>query len=182
MKIYIPQHLKKLPIIDQMDRLIRGYAEYIGNTNQEDILPSTYSYDLLNDPVCRFLSLCMSLSGKNLISPENKEEDVIKYLTRLFYSVKGTVKVFEYMKKYLGLEIVGDIIYTVDYVEIRITGLSLTDEGNFTYSFRNFLSSLIYFRELVLELDDVDITIRSVISNSVGTNNIIYKVFDVEPL
>lgn len=170
MKIYIPQHLLKLPLIKNLSDLIQAYAEErSGQGEWED------NWLDRNDPVIKFLRLCIT---ESMIDTSTQTLDsVIGYLSKLFYSVKGTSKVFEYINKYLGLDIVGDITYSVNSLSLRISNVSQTDETTFSTSLQEFLEALLYFREFHLEMDGVDLTIQSSISNNVGGESMTYSVF-----
>lgn len=173
MKIYIPQHLLKLPLLANLSAMIRTYAEERGQEGEwED------NWIDRNDPVIKFLRLCIT---EDMIDTSTQTlEDVITYISKLFYSVKGTSKVFDYIKKYLGLEIVGDIKYSVDSLSLRISNVSQTDETNFSTSLQEFLEALLYFREFHLTMDGVEITIQSSINNNVGGDSLTYSVFSPE--
>lgn len=173
MKIYIPQHLLKLPLLANLSAMIRAYAEERGTEGEwKD------NWIDRNDPVIKFLRLVIT---EDMIDTSTQSlDDVIVYISKLFYSVKGTSKVFEYIKRYLGLDIVGDIKYSVDSLSLRISNVSQTDETNFSTSLQEFLEALLYFREFHLEMDGVEITIQSSISNNVGGDSLTYSVFSPE--
>lgn len=176
MKIYIPEHLKKLEIIDQLEKLLIEYSSnyYVDSSNSFD----DYLYSLKNDPVKKFLSLCIPKDSIN----ENEQvyEDIINYLYRLFYSVKGTIKVFDYMKKYLNLEFDGDIIYTTRYVELKLKSISVSDENLFYESMKEFLDSLLYFHELNTSTDSIDLILSGTIDSYIGSGIITYKEYTSE--
>lgn len=168
MKIYIPRHLLKLPLINSMAKMITEYA----NIAQEDEWQDDWL--MRNDPVRKFLDICIT---EKMIGEGQDRDSVISYLTKLFYSVKGTLKVFDYIQEYLELDIVGDINYNVDYISLMVTNISQTDETGFSESLKGFLDALIYFRDFKLEMDKVDLTIESSISNNVGGTSLTYKIF-----
>lgn len=169
MKIYIPRHLLKLPLINQMAQLITEYAKDIteGEEWQDNWL-------MRNDPVLKFLYICI---GPESIKDEQDRDSIISYLARLFYSVKGTLKVFEYMKKYLGLKIDGDIAYNVNEISLTVLDVNQTNEENFAESLSNFLKALIYFKDIRLSMGGVDLDIESSISNNVGGSSLTFKIF-----
>lgn len=169
MKIYIPRHLLKLPLINQMAQLIQAYSQEItGEEEWQD------NWLVRNDPVLKFLYICIN---NKMIGEGQDIDSVISYLAKLFYSVKGTLKVFEYMKKYLGLEIDGDITYNVSSISLRVSNVNQTNEENFSDSLENFLRALVYFRDMKLEMNGVDLDIESSISNNVGGNSLTYRIF-----
>lgn len=170
MKIYIPPHLLKIPLIKNLSDLIQTYSEEkSGQGEWED------NWLDRNDPVIKFLKICIT---KDIIDTTSQDlNSIIGYLTKLFYSVKGTSKVFDYVKKYLGLSIVGDISYSVRSLSIRISNVSQTDETTFSTSLEEFLSALLYFKEFHLEMDGVELTIKSSINNNVGGESMTYSSF-----
>ena len=176
MKIYIPEHLRNLPIVDQMYKLIVGYENYY-EENPDSF--DDYYYNLKNDPVKRFLYLTIPEDSLNLGDSQNYE-DIINYISRLFYSVKGTVKVFDYMKKYLNLQFDGEIEYTVRYIKFKLTSISVQNENLFYESLKDFLNALLYFQEMGINLDNVDLVIKGNISNSVGSNIEYFKEFSAD--
>ena len=91
MIIYIPKHIRNIGVVNTMCELIEGYNGSVYESNFNN-----YYYYLNTDPVNRFLHICISESD---IGNEEKYNNVINYISKLFYSVKGTLKVFDFMKK-----------------------------------------------------------------------------------
>lgn len=176
MKVYIPSHLRKIEIVDQMARMIQEYSTnyYVSNTDSFD----DYYYSLRNDPVKKFLNLCIS---EDSIGGDQNYEDVINYLSRLFYSVKGTIKVFDYMRSFLNLKFEGDIVYTTKYIEFNLADITLSDENLFYESMRDFLEALLYFQELRVNIGTVNLILTGNIDNFVGSNLTCYNEFVAEP-
>lgn len=175
MKIFVPNHLRRIEILDQMVRMIQEYSSKYYEESSDSF--GDYYYSLKNDPVNKFLTLCIPESS---IGGDQTYEEVITYLSRLFYSVKGTVKVFEYMKTYLGLSFEGDIIYTTDYIEFNLKDVSLSDENLFYESLKNFLDALMYYKELRTNIGTVNLVLTGNITNFVGTNLECYNQFVAE--
>ena len=172
MKIYIPEHLKKIKLIRDLCKMISEYSEHYYSDNSSSF--NDYYYYLKKDPIQKFLSLCIT---KDNIAEGQDLEEVIKYISRLFYSVKGTSKVFDYMKKYLGLSISGNIIHNSNYIEITLTSVNLNDEGGFVDAFRDFLEALLYFRELNIVIPEVNLQLKGNIDSEFGGEAVVYKVF-----
>lgn len=172
MNIYIPQYLRSIPVVDQLYRMILGYSKiYQPDTNSFD----SWRLSLTSDPVDVFVRMCVKEDEFIATHKDQDYEVVINYLVKLFYSVKGTSKVFEYMKKYLNLSIVGDIIYTVKTVEITFQDLSVTDEEMFYTSLINFLNSLIIFEEVRTNIGTIKLDIRDDITKYLQADLIPYK-------
>lgn len=163
MKIYIPDHLKSLKIIEQMDQMIKEYSSKYYTSNSDSF--NDYYYSLMSDPVKKFVSLCIS---KDSINESQDYEEVINYISKLFYSVKGTIKVFDYMKTYLGLVFEGDLVYSTQYIEFKLSDLTLSDENLFYESLTDFLDALLYYRELRINIDSIDLDLTGDINNFIG--------------
>ena len=176
MKVYIPSHLRKIEVVDQIAKMIQEYASnYHENTTDSF---DDYYYSLKNDPVKKFLNLCIS---EDSIGPDQNYEDVINYLSRMFYSVKGTIKVFDYMKAFLGLNFEGDIVYTTEYIEFNLTEISLSDENLFYESLKGFLDALLYYQELRTNIGSINLMLTGDIENYIGSNLTCYNKFVAEP-
>lgn len=173
MKIYIPRHLLKLPLINNLARLIQEYSSITQEEEWED------KWLERNDPVLRFLNICIK---DNMIPEGQDREAVITYLSHLFYSVKGTVKVLEYVRKFLGIDIIGDIYYDVNTISIHVTNITQTDEVNFVESFKAFLEALLHFRRFDIEMDGADIIVESSVFNNIGGKIQNYCIFSPQIL
>ena len=176
MKVYIPSHLRKIEIIDQLAKMIQEYSTKYYESNSDSF--DNYYYDLKNDPVKKFLNLCIP---ENSIAGDQDYEEVINYLAKLFYSVKGTIKVFDYMKSFLNLKFDGDIVYTTNNIEFSISEISLNDENQFYESLRDFLDALLYYRNLETNIDTINLILTGDIENYVGSNLTCYSKFTAEP-
>lgn len=170
MKIYIPQHLKQLEIIDTLSKMILEYGKYW--SGEMNSFSDFYSY-LKKDPVQKFLSSCLNTAT---LAPGQDPEVVLTYITKLFYSVKGTSKVFDYMKKYLGLNISGDIIYNPELTEIVISSIELDDESTFIESFQEFLKALLIFKDIQISIPEINLVLQDSINSTVGGQAVTYKV------
>lgn len=147
-----------------------------------DSFDDYYSYYSINT-IRKFIELC--LEGQENMNPMfkegiNKKEDVINYLVKLFYSVKGTAKVFEYMEKHLGIKFSGgidNIKYTVNEIIFNIDEVSTEDVQVFIDSMKNFLSSLLYYGSLITEISKINLNLESTINISVTTDIQKYKEY-----
>lgn len=169
MKVYIPSHLESLEIIRQMKLMINEYSKYyVDALNPFD----DYYYSLKSDPVKRFINICLT---KESISTSQDYEEVINYISRLFYSVKGTIKVFDYMKKYLKLEFEGDLVYSTKYIEFKLINLTLNDENLFYESLVEFLDTLLYYQELRININSIDLKLTGEINSEIGSTLVKYN-------
>lgn len=178
MKIYIPEHLRKIDIINQLYLMINEYSITYGSTNQyRQTSLSDYQKTLSSDPVKNFIKLCIS---ENNIREDEDYEEVINYLSKLFYSVKGTIKVFEYMSKFLNLDLDGDIIFDSKEVTINFKSLNVSNESLFYNYLKLFLDSLICYTKLNTNISSIDLTIDGEFINYVGGNIRSYKNITTE--
>ncbi len=134
-------HLMELPILQQ---LVKMYEEYQGEyyENTENTFQSYYS-SLDIDPVRDFVE---TLVGPELEGTEADYENVLDYITRMFYSVKGTAKVFDYMDRFFpGFRRSGDVIYDGETLSLSlILDSALDNTVEFRKAFTRFLESLLY--------------------------------------
>lgn len=183
MKIYIPEHLRKIDVINQLYLMINEYSITYGSNNQYGQTSlSDYQKSLSSDPVKNFIKLCISETN---IREDEDYEEVINYLSKLFYSVKGTIKVFEYMSKFLELDLDGDIIFDSKEVTINFKSLNVSNESLFFNSLKLFLDSLICYTKLNTNISSIRLTIDGEFINYVGGNirsykNIIAKSYEVD--
>lgn len=135
-------HLMELPILQQ---LVKMYEEYQGGyyEDSESSYQSYYSSSDI-DPVRDFVE---TLVGPTLEEETEADyENVLNYITRMFYSVKGTTKVFDYMERFFpGFKRSGDIIYDGDTLSLAIVLDSALDNTvEFRTALLEFLQSLLY--------------------------------------
>ena len=158
MNIYIPKHLRQIEVIDDVCRMLENYS----STYYE---PITYP-DTIDDPVRKFLALVC-------------DEKFIDYFTRLFYSVKGTIQVLSYMKRFLGYELTYK--YSTRLLQLKIEKINLkpVDEGTFRILLTNFLNALLYFKELDLTVDLVNMHLDSKLPGYTGLGVILYNTVEV---
>ena len=182
MKIYIPEYLREVEIIDQLYRMIEQYEiEYSGTINTLNSFDG-WRDSRANDPVKKFIKLCLP---EEILTPELKEEqeyeEVVNYLAKLFYSVKGTIKIFDYMARYLGLELDGDILYDSSTITINFKNLSVANEALFYNSLREFLDALICYTQLNTNISSVDLEIQNSFVSYVGAGIKSFSKIAVSP-
>lgn len=176
MKIYIPEHLRKLEVIDQMAKVIEEYqSQYV----QEEQPFDSYQDSLSIDPVKKFLVLCIKPED---IDPGESYRDVIRYLAKLFYSVKGTVKVIQLFREKLGLKIKGDIVYNVRYLSIHIEEVVITNGTSFKSALKDFFDALLYFGELKLKIDKIIYNIEGNLVSKISPGLVKYEHNEVTNL
>ena len=175
MKIFIPKNLTNIEIISQLKKMIDGYAEYYQETGGSF---DNYYYYLKNDDVRRFISLCIE---ENTLDSSQEYSEVLNYISRLFYSVKGTPLVFDYIDKYLGIKF-KNIIYTAETISFEVEEIETYNINTFVNSLRNFLSALLYYGELSSTLEMINLIIKGEIHTNVSSGIIRYKEFIIEKI
>ena len=165
MRIYVPTHLRKLGILKNFCDMIQAYEkDYSEGTGSFD----DYQTYLKIDPVRRFISLCIPETDQDY-------ETVLSYLTRLFYSLRGTTKVFEYMKSMLGLEFEGEVIYTTRTLGFTLAEIKGDDAAVFDQYLREFLGALVYFENLDYRVTNLTIRVENVVPFKVGAGLVTWK-------
>lgn len=175
MKIYIPKNLTNIEIVSQLKKMIDGYAEYYEETNGSF---DNYYYYLKNDDVKRFITLCIS---EDTLDSSQEYSEVINYISRLFYSVKGTPLVFNYIEKYLGIKL-KNIVYTAETISFEVEGIETYNINSFINSLRNFLSALLYYGELTSTIEMINLIIKGEIHTNVSSGIIRYKEFIIDDI
>lgn len=176
MRIYIPQHLREVEIIDQLYRMIEAYGQEYSDTTTNSF--GDYQISQTSDPVKKFLEQCIPESS---IGENQDYEEVINYLSKLFYSVKGTIKIFEYMERFLGLNLDGEILYDSQKITINFVDLSVSNEALFYQLLKDFLDALITYTELDTNIGTVNLNIENSFNAYVGGSLRSYQKIEVEP-
>lgn len=170
MKIYIPKHIRSLPIIDNLRKMMSAYK-----SDQQVDSFSSYRDFLKVDPVYKFLNL--------VYQGGNEDKDVVlSYLSTLFYRVKGTYKVIDFL---VSFGILGDwktvkgekATYSGRKITVYIPKISLDKDLYCTY-LKNFLGALLFFEELYIEIGEIDIDIKGDISSTIESGNFNYNYYE----
>ena len=161
MTIYVPAHLRKLGIFKNLCDMVQAYISEFEPPEEESTLRI--------DPVLEFIRICLPGS-----SPE-----VQNYLVRMFYSVKGTMKVIEYAEIFLELGFEGEVIYTTRTLSFVLPSIKGSDAAVFDSSLREFLGSLLYFEDLVYQVRDLEVTVEEELPVYVGPKIIKYKKYEL---
>lgn len=161
MRLFIKENLRAIPIINQLYNIVRAYSlAYTGEDDKDSM--EDYKYSLRNDYVQRFIDY-VTLGETDLVVRKNK----ITYLTALFYSVKGTYKVFDYMIDYSLVD--ADITYTAKNISISINTIPESlDRDLFCTYLEKFLATLLYFESLDITISSLSI---SVVDNTTASLN-----------
>jgi hypothetical protein len=165
MTIYVPQHLRKLGVIKNLCDMIQVYSN-----NYEETAGSFDDYQIYMklDPVKRFVDLCLNSSGI-------RNTEIINYVTRLFHSVRGTYKVFEYMKIYLGLSF--NVSYTTKELNLVLDRYLGDDISIFNEYLLEFLEHLVYYESLDYNVINSSIEIDDTLDFGCGIKAVTYKIY-----
>lgn len=177
MKIYIPPHIKKLGIVRDLCSMITKYAE-LNVDVQKGSLDYYYYYKTLSyDSVKSFIGICKYYNN----SDSNSTEDDINYITNLFYAVKGTNKIFDYLTRFLNIKF-ENYVYDVGTGELYINldiktynDIFKSDEETFKNSFEKFLKAVLYVKNLSINVSIKEVD--NLLSINVENNlDLYYKV------
>lgn len=171
MRIYIPEHLRKVGIFRDLTRMIAEYEK--GYEDPTGSFDSYQSYMKI-DPVIRFIGFC--------ISSETIQDYqvVLEYITRLFYSVRGTRKVFDYMSRYLRIEFIGEPVYTTKSVSFSIkNNPEWSDISLFNRYLTEFLEYLLYYESLSYNIEGLGLTVSDDLDFYCGIGAKTFKRYEI---
>lgn len=132
---------------------------------------SDYQWSLSNDPVKRFIDLCLP---KDLVD----RQDTINYLSALFYSVKGTYKVFDYLIFHNLIDSSRSrITYTAREIKIEISKIGVNKEI-FCSALEDFLEALLYFESLKIYIDDIDLEMTGNLTTQLNHGEVYYQYYE----
>jgi hypothetical protein len=92
MKIFIPNHLRDLVVVDQLAKLLTAYN---AEKTDKETAADGINQDKCIDPVKKFIYMKLNPEDEMFTTGSQNYADVVNYLTTLFYSVKGTQKVLD---------------------------------------------------------------------------------------
>jgi hypothetical protein len=173
MRIYIPQHLKKLGIFRDLGRMVEEYER-----SYQDVPTSFTDYQnyMKIDPVLRFVSFCIKRGE------EQSEEEyvaILEYVTRLFYSVRGTRRVLDYVGRYLGIRFIGNPIYTVKTLSFSIANQTeWYDVSLFNTYLLDFLSALLYYESISYKVN-LNLEVQETKDLYMGIGIKTYKIYKI---
>lgn len=142
-----------------------------------------YKYNLKEDPVLKFINLCIPETEEN----KDEYESIVTYLSKLFYSVKGTRYVIDYIKEYLtpdkGILEINDVTLKNNSVIISIGDVDDKDVTEIRSMFKEFIDALLYNRtgsgdDITID-GEIILNITSEITCYTSIYNITYKEFSV---
>lgn len=178
MLIYIPEHLRKIPVVEQMYQLLVEYSEL---DLEKDVQPfDNYHSYLKNDPVKQFVQLRLN---EYEFKSKNDYNEVVNFITKLFYTVKGTERVLELMRTYLFKnQEIRSLIYSPAKLTIEFNDgtIQTSDESLFYDSLNKFLSALLFFGSFDSTVNTIDLVIEDKVENFISKNILCYKHFCIK--
>jgi len=229
MKVYIRDYLRKIPIIDQLYRMIVRYGQLYSEEEKDNY--DDYRYSISGDDVLRFLDYVLPgydnleelyprklresdedwitrlksvddfanrfpLSYSDLTADEwiynlvQTRRNYISYLKRMFYSVKGTYKVLDFILDYdlfqtskgkdlQEPDISTKISYSARSIEIVIEDLPAElDRDIFCEYLERFLCALLYFESLKITINNTKVIIEDDTTVSLNHGEIFFRYYE----
>jgi hypothetical protein len=155
--------------------MIQEYSKLYGNIDSLGSFDYYYAH-YSGDSVRSFIELCLLRSD---YSSESEYSGIVDYLTKLFYSVKGTYLVFLYMKKYLKIDFIGKIKYNLNHIEFEISEIITNDLSMYISSLKGFLSTLLFYGDLAANINTINLKLEERVSNTISVGIKKYKEFTV---
>jgi hypothetical protein len=172
MTIFVPQHLRKIPLLGELCEIIKRYAEEYEQTSSSF---DDYRSYMKIDPVKRFIGMCLNDYYQRIGG--EFDEVALNYLTRLFYSVRGTYNVIVFSERYLGLQF-ESVSYTPRALSFILDHIIGNDVSLFDEYINTFYHYLLYSGDLNYKVKDLTVTIDESLSLFGGNGIVSYKRFN----
>lgn len=201
MNIFIPKYLReRVKIIDQLYNMIRAYYEEYSQTKEEDSFDQ-FRFSRRNDYVVRFLDyviptkyITAEVNGETItVEDKTTRETALNYLSKLFYSVKGTYKVLDYLIDYDILNADEnwwnlnnlnnnkvDISYTARSIDIKVDKLpDGLDRELYCDYLEKFLCALLYFEFLTINIGKMSTSMSEKTEVYLNRGQSFYQAFEI---
>ena len=201
MNIFIPKYLReRVKIIDQLYNMIRAYYEEYSQTKEEDSFDQ-FRFSRRNDYVVRFLDyviptkyITTEVNGETItVEDKTTRETALNYLSKLFYSVKGTYKVLDYLIDYNILNADEnwwnlnnlnnnkvDISYTARSIDIKVDKLpDGLDRELYCDYLEKFLCALLYFEFLTINIGKMSTSMSEKTEVYLNRGQSFYQAFEI---
>ena len=201
MNIFIPKYLReRVKIIDQLYNMIRAYYEEYSQTKEEDSFDQ-FRFSRRNDYVVRFLDyviptkyITTEVNGETItVEDKATRETALNYLSKLFYSVKGTYKVLDYLIDYDILNADEnwwnlnnlnnnkvDISYTARSIDIKVDKLpDGLDRELYCDYLEKFLCALLYFEFLTINIGKMSTSMSEKTEVYLNRGQSFYQAFEI---
>lgn len=201
MNIFIPKYLReRVKIIDQLYNMIRAYYEEYSQTKEEDSFDQ-FRFSRRNDYVVRFLDyviptkyITTEVNGETItVEDKATRETALNYLSKLFYSVKGTYKVLDYLIDYNILNADEnwwnlnnlnnnkvDISYTARSIDVKVDELpDGLDRELYCDYLEKFLCALLYFEFLTINIGKMSTSMSEKTEVYLNRGQSFYQAFEI---
>lgn len=169
MTIYIPEHLRKLEILDNLVRILETYNEtekpYELTERDLDSFFDYHYYNYTLDPVQAFVSLYV------------QDEAKLHYYVNRLYSVKGTQKVLELTRKFFFSDDSSIFSYSYEVPDLKVTvgEVKTTDFDTYQKTLTHYLEYLLFFDDYRELFKKVILELSVGIKNRVSTGSFDYS-------
>lgn len=199
MRIYVKDYLRKIPLLKRMCDIIVAYAAEYPPENLDSFSGFRDAQSL--DDVATFIDYVSPTIGEyRLRFPKLSDgglaemrKNNVNYLTALFYSVKGTYKVLDYLTEYdlfhqtpitsrvQEQDTTSVISYSARSIVVNINEIpGFFDRDLFCTYLEKFLSSLLYFESLTINIDSVSVEISDTTTVSLNSGDAYYQYYEIK--
>lgn len=166
----------KLGIFSDLAKMVTEYETNYYDPSAAGSFDRYQSYTKI-DPVLRFVSFCIHREEEQT---EEEYRIILNYVTRLFYSVRGTRRVFDYISRYLGIKFIGNPIYTIKSINFSIANdTDWYDVSLFNSYLLDFLNYLLYYESISYKVD-LGLKITEEKEFYCGVGMLTYKLHNIE--
>lgn len=185
--IYIPNHLKKFKIISDFYNMLTEYESQHPMRGSDDFLKGDIEEVVMKnqeDPVYYFIWCIVKNKLMDVTKDSEYIHNLVLYLTKLFYCVKGTMKIFDFMEKYLHLKFAESPKFengnTLIFKLEEISGFPSEFSVDFDNALQNFLSRLIYSSDFGYSYEKIELTIDYSFKQLITSDLKVYRIFNVK--
>lgn len=198
MKIYVKEYLRKIPILERMCNMIIAYASSYSENDTDNY--SDYRDTLNFDDVARFIDYVspdldefkLRFRGETEEELKERRKNHVNYLIALFYSVKGTYKVLDYLTEYdmfqthknerlQGQDTTSKISYSTRSITITIVSIPESlDRDMFCTYLEKFLCSLLYFENLTITIEGIGVSMKDTTTVSLNHGDAYYQYYEIK--
>ena len=178
MKIHIPSHLEKFEVISQLKKILVEYSKG-GLTTDGTNSFEDYLYQRSLDPVKKFLLMCIS---KDRIGENVNYESLINYYTSVFFSFRGTLKIFDILdniKNILGITIISHE-YTVTTLTVEFGDVETSSINLFSSISTEFFKALFYYQDYMDTIETLKLDLVSDINVTITGGIVSYTEYKIE--
>ena len=150
--------------------MLKYYEDNKDATEIENFDQLYYLYSL--DPVKRFIEMCITSVGE-----DQDYDQIINYYVNRFYHCKGTQRVLQMMKDFLGIDFLNEPIYNNSNIVLQISEIKISNISTWSEALKDFLDALLYYDQIQMTIENLRLQIQDTLEGSVGSSLILYKKF-----